>query len=65
MQPLLYPSINQPNRECFVWKFHPDGFMAYPWTGKNDYFVLSNAQHLAMGGGGSFAFQVRGLAVPC
>lgn len=28
--------------------------------GKNDYFVLSNAHHLAMGGGGSFAFQVRG-----
>lgn len=22
----------KPRRECFVWKFHPDGFVAYPWT---------------------------------
>lgn len=30
----------------------------YRWTGANDYFVLSNPQHLAMGGGGGFAFQL-------
>jgi len=32
-----------------VFKFHPQ-FTLYKWTGKNDYFILSNAQHLAMGG---------------
>lgn len=51
------PTHKQTTRECFVFKFHPE-FTVYPWTGKNDYFVLTNAQHLAMGGGGSFAFQV-------
>ncbi|EWM28431.1 oxidation resistance protein 1 [Nannochloropsis gaditana] len=43
--------------ESFVFKFHPQ-FTLYKWTGKNDYFILSNAQHLAMGGGGGFAFQL-------
>jgi hypothetical protein len=55
--PTPTPHKNFPHRECFVFKFHPE-FTAYHWTGKNDYFMLSNAQHLAMGGGGSFAFQV-------
>jgi hypothetical protein len=44
-------------RECFVYKFHPE-FTVYKWTGKNDYYVLSNPNHLAMGGGGGFAFQL-------
>lgn len=43
--------------ESFVFKFHPE-FSVYRWTGLNDYFVLSNTSHLAMGGGGGFAFQL-------
>jgi hypothetical protein len=44
-------------QEAFVFKFHPD-FEHYRWTGKNEFICLSNPHHLAMGGGGQFAFQL-------
>eukprot|EP01031_Cornospumella_fuschlensis_P024600 gene24600-29719_t len=44
--------------ESFVYSVIPT-LQAYKWTQKNNFFVLSHAEGLAMGGGGEgFAFQV-------
>ena len=46
------------NGECFVFSLVPT-MKIHSWTGKNDFFVLSNHNMLAMGGGGEgYAFQV-------
>jgi len=54
-----HPIENRPGYygtgQSFVFTFHPE-FKAYNWTGKNDFFLVSNESQLAMGGGGGFAF---------
>lgn len=46
------------NGECFVFSALPRAETFF-WTGKNDFFVLSNSHMFAMGGGGEgYAFQV-------
>lgn len=46
------------NGECFVFSIVPK-LAVYKWTGKNDFFVLSSHNVLAMGGGGDgYGFQV-------
>lgn len=44
------------NGECFLWrKSDSDTFTKYPSTGKNNYFVISEPDYLAIGcGGGKF-----------
>ncbi|XP_051262455.1 nuclear receptor coactivator 7 [Dicentrarchus labrax] len=37
--------------ETFLFSFNPD-FQAYRWSGENSYFVSSNLESLAIGGGG-------------
>jgi hypothetical protein len=41
--------------ECFVWKTEGSGaerkFAYFPWSGKNEFFTLSNKNGIAMGGG--------------
>ncbi|KAJ8906107.1 hypothetical protein NDN08_002606 [Rhodosorus marinus] len=43
--------------ECFVFSVIPK-FEVFRWTRSNSYFQLSNDVHLAMGGGGHFAFWI-------
>ncbi len=43
--------------ETFVFKMAPE-FEVYPWTGRNDQFVLCDKAYLAFGGGGSFALHL-------
>ena len=39
--------------ECFLFTISPDS-KVYSWTGNNNFFMLSNEDSLAMGGGGNF-----------
>ena len=32
----------------------------YSWTGRNSYFMMSEPNMMAMGGGGGFAYQIDG-----
>ncbi|KAI8884461.1 TLD-domain-containing protein [Backusella circina FSU 941] len=36
--------------ECFLWKSEPK-LKVFPWTGKNDYMILTDANSIAIGGG--------------
>jgi hypothetical protein len=44
------------NGECFLWRKNSlNTFIKYPSTGKNNYFVISEPEYLAIGcGGGKF-----------
>jgi len=56
--PLRNCSSYYGNGESFVFSLTPNK-ETYKWTGRNDFFVMSNIHHLAMGGGGGgFAFQL-------
>ncbi|KAI8988972.1 TLDc domain-containing protein, partial [Pilobolus umbonatus] len=42
--------------ECFLWKLNKmeascPKIKVYPWTGKNDYMILSDSDFIAIGGG--------------
>lgn len=43
--------------ECFVFRVKPN-FVAYYWTGANEYYVMANKQFIAMGGGNNGRFAV-------
>jgi hypothetical protein len=47
---------------CFLYSFDKEGNLShYPWSGKNDYFMLSEIDFLAFGGGnGKFSLYVDG-----
>ncbi|KAL1929418.1 hypothetical protein VTP01DRAFT_1556 [Rhizomucor pusillus] len=59
--------------ECFLWKVcrSGNGVKVYPWTGKNEYMILSEADFIAIGGGdGKFGLWInsdleRGHSEPC
>ncbi|CAO3662674.1 unnamed protein product [Umbelopsis ramanniana] len=56
-EPLKPSSAYYGTGECFLWRAteitEKDGasVRAYPWTGKNDYMVLSETDFVAIGGG--------------
>ncbi|KAI7899659.1 TLD-domain-containing protein [Cokeromyces recurvatus] len=37
--------------ECFLWKLNGETIKVFPWTGKNDYMILSDSDFIAIGGG--------------
>ncbi|CAO3651848.1 unnamed protein product [Cunninghamella blakesleeana] len=37
--------------ECFLWRTTKEGVKVYPWTGKNEYMILSEHEFIAIGGG--------------
>ncbi|ORX63078.1 TLD-domain-containing protein [Hesseltinella vesiculosa] len=37
--------------ECFLWRDTTQGLKVYPWTGKNEYMILSEHEFIAIGGG--------------
>ncbi|KAI8376370.1 TLD-domain-containing protein [Radiomyces spectabilis] len=57
--------------ECFLWKATKSGIKVYPWTGKNEYMILSETNFIAIGGGeGKFGLWVnedleKGYSEPC
>jgi len=38
-------------RECFLWKYIKGGLKMYPTSGNNEYFILSEPDYIAIGGG--------------
>ncbi|ORX42995.1 TLD-domain-containing protein [Piromyces finnis] len=38
-------------RECFLWKYVKGGLKMYPTSGYNEYFILSESDYIAIGGG--------------
>lgn len=64
------------NGECFLWMIissegRTTGLRLYPWTGKNDYFMISEADYFGIGGGnGKFGLYldssfIKGSTAPC
>ncbi|KAL1923890.1 uncharacterized protein VTP21DRAFT_6925 [Calcarisporiella thermophila] len=63
--------------ECFLWKYEQEStkqagvVKIYPWTGKNEYMILSEPNFIALGGGdGKFGLWInagldRGHSEPC
>ncbi|KAI9316518.1 TLD-domain-containing protein [Dichotomocladium elegans] len=61
------------NGECFLWKYSRKNgtIKVFPWTGKNEYMVLSESDFIAIGGGdGKFGLWInsdleKGHSEPC
>ncbi|KAI8982963.1 TLD-domain-containing protein [Pilobolus umbonatus] len=57
--------------ECFLWKCDEEHVKVFPWTGKNEYMILSDADFIAIGGGqGVFGLWInseldKGYSQPC
>ncbi|CDS09341.1 hypothetical protein LRAMOSA10701 [Lichtheimia ramosa] len=50
------------NGECFLWKFcrATNTLKVFPWTGKNEYMILSETDFIAIGGGdGKFGLWIK------
>ncbi|KAI7855060.1 TLDc domain-containing protein [Circinella umbellata] len=59
--------------ECFLWKYcaKSGNIQVFPWTGKNEYMILSETEFIAIGGGdGKFGLWINsdlehGHSEPC
>ncbi|KAI9258747.1 TLD-domain-containing protein [Phascolomyces articulosus] len=59
--------------ECFLWKYcaNSGNIQVFPWTGKNEYMILSETEFIAIGGGdGKFGLWINsdlehGHSEPC